>query len=181
MAVWMQIIGFRKSDSIKKEKTRVFEILKEAEFEFDFVKDKFGCELKQTEWNLTQSKGIEYFELSILDQSLKVYFNNPYFIEFSGSFELFSSWHWFADERNSHLTNGIRNVFRKIAAEYGIEELFYFSEWFFSLDDIRSKEESFEGLINRIQENPKDRKEEFYEIESNKYYIEKISPVANNV
>ena len=181
MAVWIQIIGFRKFDSIENEKEKISKILNKTEFDFDFVNRKSDVELNQAEWNLTQSKGIEFYELSILDQSLKIYFDNPNFIEFSGSFDLFSSWFWFTNKQNFELTNGIRNVFRKIAAEYGIEELFYFSEWFFSLDEIRSKEESFEDLINRIQKNPKDRKEELYGIESNKYYIEKISPVANSV
>jgi len=181
MAVWIQIIGFRKSYSIENEKERVSEILNKKEFDFDFVKRKSDVELKQTEWNLTQSKGIEFFELQILDQSLKIYFDNPNFIEFSGSFDLFSSWFWFADKQNSDLTNGIRKIFSAIAFEYGISELFYFSEWYFDLDEIRNEEETFENLKKRIQNNPKHRKGELFGLESNEYFIERISPVANNV
>ena len=37
MAVWIQIIGFRKSDSIENEKKRISEILNKAEFDFDLA------------------------------------------------------------------------------------------------------------------------------------------------
>jgi hypothetical protein len=181
MAVWIQIIGFRKSDSIENEKERISEILNKAEFDFDFVKRKSDVELKQVKWSLTQSKGIEFFELPILDQSLKIYFDNPNFIEFSGSFDLFSSWFWFADKQNSDLTNGIRKIFSAIASDYGISELMYFSEWFFELGEIRNEEETFEDLKKRINDNPEREKKELFGLESNEYYIEKISPVANNV
>ena len=91
MAVWIQIIGLRKSDSIENEKEKILKILNKTEFDFNFVKQKPDIELEKTEWTLIQSKGIEFFELPILDQSLKIYFDNSDFIEFSGSFELFRS------------------------------------------------------------------------------------------
>ncbi|AXT20464.1 hypothetical protein D7030_04905 [Flavobacteriaceae bacterium AU392] len=181
MAVWIQIIGLRKPDSIENEKEKIFEILNKTKFDFDFVKQKTGVGLEKIEWNLIESKGIEFFELSMFDQSLKIYFDNPNFIEFSGSFELFSSWFRFADKEQSELTNGIRKVFRKIASEYGISELIYFSEWFFELVEIRNEEETFEDLMERIKNYPGLKREDFFGLESNEYYVETTSPVANNV
>ena len=90
MAVWIQIIGIRKSDSIEKDKNIISKILNNAKFDVDFVNKNSDVERQKVNWNLTQSKGIEYFELPVIDQSLRIYFDNPNFIEFSGSFELFS-------------------------------------------------------------------------------------------
>jgi len=181
MAVWIQIIGIRKSDSIEKDKNLISKILKNTEFDFDFINKNSDVELKKVNWNLTQSKGIEYFKLPILDQSLRIYFDNPDFIEFSGSFELFSAWFRFVDKEQSELTNGIRKVFQKIALEYGISELMYFSEWFFELGEIRNKEETFENLIERIKNYPDQKRNELFGLESNEYYIEKTITVANTV
>lgn len=175
MAVWIQIIGLRKSDSIENEKEKIFEILNKTEFDFGFVKQKTAIGLEKTEWNLIESKGIEFFELTVFDQSLKIYFDNPNFIEFSGSFGLFSSWFRFADKEQSELTNGIRKVFRKIASEYGISELIYFSEWFFELREIRNEEETFDDLMERMENYPDLKRNELFGLESNEYYIEKIS------
>ncbi|MFC7445319.1 hypothetical protein [Mesoflavibacter profundi] len=173
MAVWIQIIGIRKSDSTEIEKEKIRKILNTTEFDFDFVKSNLGLESEKYEWKLTQSKGIELFELPLFDKSLKVYFDNPNFIEFSGSFELFSAWFRFTDEKQSELTNGIRKVFRKIASEYGISELIYFSEWFFSIDYIRNKEANAENLIELINDNPELKRNKLYGLESNEYYVEK--------
>jgi hypothetical protein len=181
MAVWIQIIGIRKTDSIENDKNLISKILKKAEFDFNFLNKNSNVELEKINWNLTQSKGIEYFELPILDQSLRIYFDNPNFIEFSGSFNLFSAWFRFVDEKQSKLTNGIRKIFIKIASEYGISELMYFSEWFFELGEIRNKEETFEDLIERIKKNPDRKRNELFGLESNEYYIEKISTIANTV
>ena len=181
MAVWIQIIGLRKSDSIGNEKEKISEILNKTKFDFDFVKQNSGVKLEKTKWNLTQSKGIEFYELQLLEQSLKIYFDNPDFIEFSGSFGLFSSWFHFADKEQSDLTNGIRKVFRKIAAEYGISEIIYFSEWFFELGEIRNEEETFEDLMERIKNYPDLKRNELFGLESSEYFIEKINPAANNV
>jgi hypothetical protein len=180
MAVWIQIIGLRKSNSTEHEKEKISEILNKAEFNFNFLKRNSDLELKQAKWNLNQSNGIEFFELLIFDKSLKIYFDNPNFIEFSGSFDLFSSWFWFVDKQNSALTNGIRKIFNTIASEYGISELMYFSEWFFELDEIRKQEETFEDLIKRMNDNLEREKKELFGLQPNEYYIEKISPVANN-
>jgi len=181
MAVWIQIIGLRKSDSFEKEKEKISEILNETKFDFDFVKKNSGIELDNTKWNLTESKGTEFFKLILFDQYLTIYFDNPNFIQFSGSFDLFSSWFRFADKEHSELTNGIRQIFRKIALVYGISELIYFSEWFFELGEIRNKEETFEDLMERIKINPKLKRNELFGLEANEYYTEKISPVANTV
>ena len=169
MAVWIQIIGIRKSDSIEKDKNRISEILKEEEFDFEMKNSDIGLQ------------GIEYFEFPIFGQSLRIYFDNPNFIEFSGSFELFSAWFRFTDKKRSELTNRIRKVFRKIASEYGISELIYFAEWFFELGAIRNNEDTFEDLIERIKNYPDQKRNELFGLESNEYYIEKTSTVANNV
>ena len=174
MAVWIQIIGIRKSDSTEIEKEKIRKILNTAEFDFDFVKPNLGLKTEKSEWKLTQSKGIEFFELPLFDQALKVYFDNPNFIEFSGSFGLFSAWFRFTDVKQSELTDGIRKVFRKIASEYGISELIYFSEWFFSIDYIRNKEANAENLIELIKNNPDLKRNKLYGLESNEYYVEKI-------
>ncbi|MFI1770268.1 hypothetical protein [Thalassobellus citreus] len=181
MAVWIQIIGLRKSDSIENDKNMISKILKNEKFDFGFVNKNSGLEFEKVNWNLTQSKGVEYFELPILDQSLRIYFDNPNFIEFSGSFGLFSSWFQFADKKQSELTNGIRKIFGKIASEYGILELIYFSECFFELGEIRNKEETFEDLMERIKNYPDLKRDELFGLESNEYYIEKTSTVANKV
>lgn len=176
MAVWIQIIGLRKLESKENEKDEIFKILNETEFNFDFIQKKSGIKLDKPKWNLTQSRGMEFFELPILDQSLKIYFDHPNFIEFSGSFDLFSSWIWFTDKQNSDLTTGIRNIFRKIASIYGISELYYFSEWFFGLDGIKSEEETIESLEKQIKNNSEFKKQELFGLESNEYYLEKITP-----
>ena len=75
----------------------------------------------------------------------------------------------------SGLTNGIRKVFLKIASEYGIPELIYFSEWFFELGEIRNKQETFEDLIERIKNNSNQKKNELFGLESNEYFIEKTN------
>jgi hypothetical protein len=181
MAVWIQIIGLRKSDSIKNEKEKILEILNKMEFNFDFLNQKNGVELKKTEWNLTESKGIEFFKLSMFDQYLKICFDNPNFIEFSGSFDLFSAWLQFVDKDEYKITNGIRKIFGKIASEYGISELIYFSEWFFSLDYIRDGNATFENLIEQIKNNPDCEREELFGLEAEEYYKEKVSTVANTV
>lgn len=181
MAVWIQIIGIRKSDSIENDKNLISKILKKAEFDFNFINNNSNVELEKINWNLTQSNGIEYFELPIIDQSLRIYFDNPNFIEFSGSFDLFSAWFRFTDEKQSELTNGIRKIFGKIASEYGISELLYFSEWFFSLDYIRDGNATFENLIEQIKNNPDCERNEIYGLESKEYYKEKINTVANTV
>lgn len=181
MAVWIQIIGLRQSDSIENDKEKLLKILDKTEFDFEFIEQKTGVKLEKTEWNLIESKGIEFFELPILKQSLKIYFDNPNFIEFSGSFDLFSSWFHFADKKQSDLTNGIRRVFRKIASEYGISELIYFSEWFFELGEIRNQEETFANLNRRILDYPDLKRNELFGLESNEYFIENLNSNALNI
>ena len=52
MAVWIQIIGIRKSDSNEIEKEKVRKILNTTELDFDFVKSNYGVEIEKTEWKL---------------------------------------------------------------------------------------------------------------------------------
>ena len=61
MAVWIQIIGLRKSDSIEKEKEKIFEILNKTEFDFDFVKQKTKVK-KQSEILFLKSKKTNQLE-----------------------------------------------------------------------------------------------------------------------
>ena len=174
MAVWIQIIGLRKLASNQIEKERVASILNSIEFDFNSILPEYDIRLSQPQWKLRQSKDIEFFELQLLNQSLKIYFDNANFIEFSGSFDWFGSHFWFVDKQNADLTKSIRNVFLKIANEYGISELIYFSEWFFDLNEIRTGEETFKGLKNRIKESSEYQKKELEGMEANEYYIEKI-------
>jgi hypothetical protein len=182
MAVWIQIIGLRKSKSIENEKEKISEILNEIDFEFDLDSQKFRYDLKKNNSDLYPTKGNEFFEITMFDESsLRIYFENPNFIEFSGSSWLFSLWLNFVDKKQSRLTNRIRKVFRKIACEYGITEIIYFSEWFFSLDFISNGNATFENLIEQIKNNPDCERNELFGLESEEYYKEKISTVANTV
>ena len=170
MAVWAQIIGLRQSKSIENDKIRLLEIFKNHQL--SLIKSRVSH--SNSIWKLSENRGVSYFELEFFEESLKIYFDNPNFIEFSGSFLLFSSWFSFVDPNKSELTNEICAVFRKIAFDLGISELIYFSEWFFSLDDIRNKEETFKDLENTIKENADRKSNELFGCKSNEYFIEKV-------
>ncbi len=158
MAVWMQIIGFRQSNSFEKEKERISNILNS----------------ENLNWSLKKLNKIEFFEFTFIDQQLKIYFDNPNFIEFSGTSGIFAAWFKFVDKENTELTNKVKKVFSQIANKYGIQKLYYFSEWFFSLDEIRLEEETFEQLIERIEKYPDLKKTELLGLQANEYYAEKI-------
>jgi hypothetical protein len=167
MAVWIQIIGLRELESIEKERKKISNILSTTHFDFDFM----GCNSEddpvQFPWNLTQSNGLEFFEVN--EQSLKIYFENPNFISFSGCFDYFSAWYRFTDPEQSELTNAIRRIFQQIAFSYGISELIYFSEWFFPLEIIPDKTATFEDLLNLIKDNPSLSRNELFGLESNQH------------
>lgn len=175
MAVWIQIIGLRKLESIEKEREKVSKILSKTSFNFDFMRSNSKVDSGKFQWNLTQSNGMEFFEVN--EQSLKIYFENPNFISFSGCFDYFSAWYHFTDPKQSELTNAIRNVFQRVARAYGITELIYFSEWFFPLEIIPDKSATIDDLINLMKDNPNLRRNELFGLESNEYFIEKVNPV----
>ncbi|WP_299899758.1 hypothetical protein [uncultured Aquimarina sp.] len=158
MAVWMQIIGFRESNSLEKEKELISNILNS----------------ENLNWSIKKRKNLEFFEFTFIDQQLKIYFDNPNFIEFSGTSSIFTAWYKFVDTENTELTNKVKKVFSQIANKRGIQKLYYFSEWFFSLDQIRLEEENFEQLIERIKNYPDLKKTELLGLEANEYYMEKI-------
>ena len=111
MAVWMQIIGLRKSDSINKDRVLISAILTK-------IKDDYT----NFEWETKKHNEIEFFQIQILDLTLKIYFDNSKFIQFSG-YGPFINWFQFADKNQSNLTDKIRKLFKTIASEYGISEL----------------------------------------------------------
>ncbi|MCK8520447.1 hypothetical protein M0D21_02645 [Aquimarina sp. D1M17] len=158
MAVWMQIIGIRKMNSFEKEKERIAIILSS----------------ENLDWKLKKESSIEYFEFIFQHEKIKVYFDHPNFIQFSGTSRLFAKWFEFADQKNKELTNEIRNVLKQVSAKCSIDELLYFSEWFFSLDDIKLGEVMFEELIQQIEKYPDLKSTELFGLESNQYYTEKV-------
>lgn len=168
MAVWMQIIGMRKLKSIDSDKLLISKVL-----------DKIKNEYKSFAWKIDSHTETEHFKIMTNNQTLKIYFDNPNFLEFSGC-DLFQAWFKFADKGNEEITNEIRNIFKKIAFEYGITELIYFSEWFFELGEIRNKMETFEDLTIRISNYPEHKRKELYGLKSYEYFVEKIGLVANN-
>ena len=165
----MQIIGLRKSDSINKDRVLISAILTK-------IKDDYT----NFEWETKKHNEIEFFQIQILDLTLKIYFDNSKFIQFSG-YGPFINWFQFADKNQSKLTDKIRKLFKTIASEYGISELLYFSEWFFELNEIRNEMETFEDLMKRIEDYPDLEKKELFGLEANEYYRESINTADQNI
>lgn len=176
MAVWMQIIGLRESNSLESEKKKIWEILENTDLDLKFVEKLSGRNIDTAKWVLNQSRIFEYFEFPLLDESLTIRFDHPNYISFSGSYALFAHWFDFVDEKREELTNGIRAIFAKIASAYGISELIYFSEWCFGLDNIESGEDTFEDLMKCIEGYPEHQRSELFGLESYEFYIETIAP-----
>ena len=171
MAVWMQIIGLRNAFSVEEDKARLSKILESTQFDFRFLSPE-ADENFSAKWELHQGEDYAFFKIILLNQSLIIHFHHPNFIEFSGSFDWFSLWHKFVNKENKHLTEGIRSVFNKIAKAYGINELIYFPEWFFSLDDIKNGDATFNDLKEAMLLNPDKKKKELYDLRSYEFYID---------
>ena len=178
MAVYLRIVGFRKSYSLETEISKLGKILKDLKMELDFLDLTQNQTSNQPEWKLNITEYHKLYELSIAKYSINILFDNQDFIELICSHS--GNYYHFVDKNNSVYTNGVLKIFRNVAQKYGIDELAYFSEWFFDPDDIRTKEATFEDLRKLMDENPDSRRTELWGLESNEYYIEKINPVANN-
>ncbi len=178
MAIYIRTIALREIDSIEKERERLFKILKSTKLELDFWNENH-FEIKSLEWKLIETDYRSYFELKLFKTTLKLFFDNPNFIEFLCS----DGWdirEFGKTEKNRDCLNGIREIYRRISRNYGIIEVFYFSEWFFDPDSIREGESSFENFKDLIASNPYIEMPEFWKEWKNGYFVEKINPVANN-
>ena len=191
MAVWMQILGIRRMDSIKDERKRLFDILTSLEFDFGFLDEKyFDQKYDRNKWILKKQGQFEYMEYSFIElneteglnmNSIRIDFSNPDFINFLGPWHYFVHWGDFVNEGNKKSTEGWRKIFFQIAKKYGLKELIYSSECAFRVEMVYEGEESFENLLKTFNENPELEKSNLYGLTPVEHYIEKINPVANNV
>lgn len=154
MAVWIQIVGLHKNRFFNKK--QVIDILNE----------------ENLTWELKNLNEIDYFEFIFNNQTLQIYFDTLNCIQFSGTSDLFSGWYRFVDLQNLIVITEIKKVFSRIANKLGIQTLYYFSEWFFSLDEIRMGEETLERLISLIKKYPDLKRENLVGLESNEYYCQ---------
>ena len=191
MAVWMQIIGFRKMDSIEKERKRFSKILAELENDFSFLE---GWHLHKPydskNWKLKKYNKFEYFEYSFTEHSepnsldmdsIRIFIENPDFISFYAPQYYFYNWWDFIYGKGKKSTEGWRKLFTEIAGQYGLKELMYSSEAGFATDAIYEGDETFETIFEYWKKHPKNEKKDLYEITKQfEYFMEKINPVANN-
>ncbi|MFS4448484.1 hypothetical protein [Maribacter sp. 2307UL18-2] len=191
MAVWMQIIGLRKLDSLSAEKNRFSKILSELETDFDFISDwNLHQPYNSKNWKLKKHNAFEYFQYSFksdseidnLDMdSIRIFIENPDFISFYAPQYYFYNWWDFINGRGKIATEGWRNFFGLIASKYGLKELIYSSEAGFSTDAIYEGDETFETYYKYWKSHPEFRKNDLYDIsKQSEHFIEKINPVANN-
>ncbi|POS00572.1 hypothetical protein Q361_1561 [Flavobacterium croceum DSM 17960] len=170
MAIWMQIIGKRNLKSIEYEREYFSQILKDINSSF------FSINQDENVWKLNEREGMEFFEYRFSEEttldSIRITFNNSEFIDFSGSFEYFSTYYKFVDYENRKSTEEWRKIFKTIAKAYGITELYYFSEDFFPLEYIYDNESKAVELFNLL-ENGKESKE-LYNLNYDEYFVEQI-------
>lgn len=176
----MQIIGQRKFQSLDEEREKVKNILAKMEISLAFLSDTyFNSDYNPENWKLIKTEATEFFEYRLSDQkhrthSIRITFNHPDFIDFSGPFEFFASWYKFADD-DAKTTEHWRTIFRNFSRVYGIMELTYFSEDFFPLECVYDGETDFEELSALLSKETSIRKNELFGLENfNQYYIEKI-------
>ena len=178
MAVFIRTIGFREIYSIENERNRVSKILDLIALDLDFLNESLvGKEL--IVWNLVRTKYHSYFELKLSQDTLKVFFDNPNYIEFLGT----KGWDirdFGADDENRKYINQVREIFKRISGNYGISNLYYFSEWFFDPDSIREGENNIDDLKNLIESNPYSEMPEFWEDWPNGYVVEETNPKTND-
>ncbi len=191
MAVWMQIIGFRKIASLEKEKELFSEILSGLETDFNYLNDWNDCKpYDSTNWNLKKYNQFEYFEYSFSERSepnsldmdsIRIFINNPDFISFHAPQYYFYNWWDFIHEKGKKATEGWRKLFAEIAGQYGLKGLMYSSEAGFATDAIYEGDETFEMIFNYWKKHPENERKDLYEITKQyEYFMEKINPVANN-
>jgi len=179
MAVYLRIIGIRKLDSIESEINRLENILPKVEMNIDFLKQAGIIAKEIGTWELKITEYHKYFEYKTGNHSFKVTFDSPDFLEFLCSHG--GNYYHFVDEKNNAYANGVLKIFRSISILYELNELTFFSEWFFDPDEIRIGDSTFKELKKMMELNPKYRRTELWGLESNEYYVEKINPIANNV
>lgn len=175
MAVWLQIIGKRKLESLEKEKEKIINIINDIELDLSFLpQSKYNPE----NWSIKKTEENEYFdymfEPKIISNSIRIIFNNSDFLEFSGPFEFFSDWFLLGDKYPKEIAEGWRKIFGEISKNYGITELFYFSEWFFATELIHSNEdeENATELFERFENHKEYQKSSLENMNHNEYYKE---------
>lgn len=181
MAVWLQIIGKRDFISFEKEREKLFDILSNISLDLSFLEStEFNSEYDPKLWTLDEKYNMTYFEYPLTNSSeigfnsIRVIFNNPKFIEFSGPFMFFSEWFYLGNEFSGKIENGWRKIFKQIAKEYQMNNLVYISEWFYPTELIHNGEESVEELFERFKLN--DAKEIQYlgNLNHNDFFLEKL-------
>ncbi|WP_437397169.1 hypothetical protein [Flagellimonas lutimaris] len=171
MAIYIRTIGFREIESIENECDRISKILDSIVLDLDFLNENL-IDKELLKWELVKTKYHSYFELKLEQDSLKVFFDNPNFIEFLGS----KGWDirdFGVGEDNRKYLNGAKEIFKSISRNYGISELYYFSEWFFDPDSIREGENSVDDLKKLLESNPYSAMPDFWEEWPNGYVVEK--------
>ena len=181
MAVWLQIIGKRNSESLDLERQKIKDILSRIELDLSFLSNYYNLKnYKSDNWTLKKDNEIEYYEYPLSDRqkndfnSIRIIFNNPYFIEFSGPFDFFSAWYWLGERYPEIVCKGWCKIFNQISKEYGVKELFYFSEWFFATELIYCGEENAYELFKAFEEKKANEKSSLIGLNYDEYFIEKI-------
>jgi acyl-CoA synthetase (AMP-forming)/AMP-acid ligase II len=175
MAVWLQIIGKRKLESLEKEKEKIIKIINTINLDSAFLsQSKYNPE----NWNVRKTEENEYFEYNfvpkIISNSIRIIFNNSDFLEFSGPFDFFSGWYLLGDKYPKEIAEGWQKIFGEISKNYGITELFYFSEWFFATELIHGNEdeENATELFERFEKCKDNQKVSLNNMKHNEYYEE---------
>lgn len=177
MAVWLQIIGKRKFESLAKEREKISNIIHKTKLDLDFL---FQSKYNPENWLVKKTDGMEYFEYKLYGNSksvmnsIRIIFNNPEFIEFSGPFEFFSNWFLLGDRYPIEILEGWKKILCEISKNYGITELFYFSEWFFATELIHSNEngENANELFEMFENYNYNQKKSLKNMKNNEYYKE---------
>lgn len=178
MAVWLQIIGKRKLESLEKEKEKIINIINDIQLDLSFLSQpKYNPE----NWSIKKTKEHEYFEYMFepknISNSIRIIFNNSDFLEFSGPFEFFSDWFLLGDKYPKEVAEGWRKIFGEISKNYGITELFYFSEWFFATELIHSNEdeENATELFEMFENHKEYQKSSLDNMNHYEYYKELLT------
>jgi len=181
MAVWLQIIGKRNSESLQIERQKVENVISRIELDLDFLSNYgHSSNYNSNNWTFKKNNEIEYYEYPLGDRqkndfnSIRIIFNNPNFIEFSGPFPFFSDWYLLGERYPEIVGKGWCKIFNEISKEYGIEELFYFSEWFFATELIHSGEENANDLFEAFELKKVNEKSSLIGLNYDEYFKEKI-------
>lgn len=181
MAVWLQIIGKRDSNSLEDERKKIFEIVSNINLDLSFLENtEFKSSYNPKNWRLGQEYNMEYYEYPLVDdlntrfRSIRVIFNNPNFLEFSGPFDFFSEWFYLGDKFPEKISSGWRKIFEVIARDYKMNELIYFSEWFFATELIHSGEETAKELFECFEKYKENEKKSLTQLNHNEYYCENL-------